>query len=110
MRIELQNPSCLAPGDPLGVRVWVQNIGQTAAGNFVVNVNGVSQTVAGLAAGQMTAVFFTGFSNPVTATVDATGLITESNENNNTLTEMLPVPTPPLPCPTPTFTPSPASP
>jgi hypothetical protein len=33
--------------------------------------------------------------------VDATGIVTESDENNNTHSEMVPVPTPPLPCVTP---------
>ena len=112
MRIELQNTSCLEPGDPLGVRVWVQNNGQAAAGNFVVNVNGAEQTINGLGIGETKAVFFAGAGNPVNAIVDSTDLVVESNENNNTRSEMLPVPTPPVPCgtntPTPiaTFTPT----
>jgi hypothetical protein len=106
LRIQLQNPACFSPGNPLGVLVEIANNGQAAAGNFVVNVNGVTQNVNGLAAGQTTTVFFVGYSNPVTATVDSTGLVTESNENNNTRSEMVPVPTAPLPCtPTPTATP-----
>jgi hypothetical protein len=106
MRIELRNPSCLLPSDPLGVRVFVRNNSDTAATSFVVNVNGATQTVSGLAANTTQAVFFTGFSNPVTATVDSTNTVPESNENNNTLTEMLAVPTAPFPCtPTPTATP-----
>ncbi len=28
MRIELQNTSCLMPGDPTGVRIWITNSGQ----------------------------------------------------------------------------------
>jgi hypothetical protein len=52
--------------------------------------------------------FFPGDINPVTATVDPTSTVAESDETNNSRTEMLPVPTPPLPCTvTPTFTPSP---
>jgi photosystem II stability/assembly factor-like uncharacterized protein len=43
MRIELQNTSCLSPGDPMGVRVWVKNNGQSIASSFVVRVNGVDQ-------------------------------------------------------------------
>jgi hypothetical protein len=108
MRIELRNPSCLLPSDPLGVRVFVRNNSDTAATSFVVNVNGATQTVSGLAANTTQAVFFTGFSNPVTATVDSTNTVPESNENNNTLTQMLAVPTAPFPCtptPTPTATP-----
>ncbi|MCI0550327.1 MAG: hypothetical protein L0287_05190 [Anaerolineae bacterium] len=106
MRIELQNTSCLAPGDPLGVRVWVTNNGQAAAGSFTVNVNGAEQTVNGLGIGETKTVFFPGYSNPVTAVVDSTNTVAESNENNNTRSETLPVPTPPLPCPTATATPS----
>jgi Domain of unknown function (DUF4331)/CARDB len=104
VKIELQNTNCLLPGAPLGVRVFVTNNGQAAAGTFAVTVNGVvTQTVNGLAAGQTTAVFFTGFTNPVTAEVDSTSLVTESNESNNTFSGMVAVPTPPLPCtPTPT--------
>jgi len=104
MRIEQQNTSCLAPGDPLGVRVWVTNNGQAAAGNFVVNVNGSTQTVNGLGIGETKTVFFPGAGNPVNAVVDSTNMVTESNESNNTRSETLPIPTQPLPCPTPTNT------
>ena len=62
MRIELQNTSCLAPGDPTGVRMWIKNNGQAAAGSFVVNVNGVEQTVNGLGIGETKDVFFAGYS------------------------------------------------
>jgi photosystem II stability/assembly factor-like uncharacterized protein len=108
MRIELQNSSCLMPGDPMGVRVVIQNNSQAAAGGFVVRVNNVDQTVNGLGAGATTTVFFQGTNNPVTAIVDLTNTVVESAEQNNSRTEMLPVPTPPLPCntPTPTATPT----
>ena len=110
MRIELQNTSCLMPGDPLGVRVWVTNNGQAAAGSFILNVNGTEQTVNGLLVGETKAIFFSGYSNPVNAVVDSTNIVVESNESNNTRSETLPIPTPPLPCPTvtpsPTFTPT----
>lgn len=102
MQIELQNPSCFTPGDPLGVRVGIKNNGQAAAGSFVVRVNNVDQTVTGLGIGEATILFFPGYNNPVTAIADATGTVTESDENNNTRSEMVPVPTPPLPCITPT--------
>jgi hypothetical protein len=110
LKIELENTLCLSPGAGLGVRVFLSNNGQAAAGNFMVNVNGNVQTVSGLAAGGTDAVFFPGFSNPVTAVVDSTGLVAESNENNNSRSEMVPVPTAPFPCtptPTSTFTPTP---
>lgn len=106
VRIELQVISCLSPGNPLGVRVFFDNIGQAAAGSFVVNVNGVTQTVSGLPANAGQALFFPGAGNPVTVTLDSTNQVTESNETNNTFSEMVPVPTPPLPC-TPTPTPTP---
>ena len=103
LKIELENTSCLLPGAGLGVRVFMRNNGPVAAGTFTVNVNGVTQTVNGLAANTSGAIFFPGLSNPVTATVDSTGLVSESNEGNNTLSQMVPVPTAPLPCtPTPT--------
>jgi photosystem II stability/assembly factor-like uncharacterized protein len=101
LHIELQNTSCLQPGDPMGVRIWVKNNGQAAAGSFVVRVNNVDQTVNALGVGETTALFFTGYTNPVTAVVDATNVIQEGNENDNTRSEMVPVPTPPLPCITP---------
>jgi photosystem II stability/assembly factor-like uncharacterized protein len=100
MSIRLQNPSCLLPGDPLGVSLGIQNIGQAAAGTFTVNVNGLQQTVETLGVGETLPLFFPNSTNPVTATVDSSGAVTESNENNNSRSEMVPVPTPPLPCPT----------
>ncbi|MCA9940229.1 MAG: alpha amylase C-terminal domain-containing protein, partial [Anaerolineales bacterium] len=110
MSIELENPGCFIPGDNLGVRVWVQNNGAAAAPAFVVDVNGAQQTVAGgLAVGASTSLFFPGyntFPDPNVAVADATFLVPESNENNNTLSQVLPVPTPPVPC-TPTPTPQP---
>jgi hypothetical protein len=109
IQIQLQNPSCLMPGDPLGVRIGIRNNGQGAAGSFVVRVNGAEQTVNGLAVGETTAVFFPSYSNPVTAMVDATNLIAESDENNNSRSEMVPIATPPPPCATPTFTPVPSA-
>jgi photosystem II stability/assembly factor-like uncharacterized protein len=102
MRIELQNTSCLMPGDTMGVRIWIKNNGQAPAGSFVVNVNGIEQTVSSLGIGETTAVFFAGDSNPVTAIIDSTNLITESDENNNSRSQMVAIPTPPLPCVTPT--------
>jgi subtilase family serine protease len=102
VRIELQFISCLSPGNPLGVRVFFDNIGQAASGSFVVNVNGATQTVSGLPANAGQALFFPGAGNPVSITLDSTGLVTESNETNNTFSGMVAVPTAPPPCtPTP---------
>jgi hypothetical protein len=100
MSIRLQNPSCFLPGDPLGVSLEIKNIGQAEAGTFTVNVNGAQQIVEALGAGETVPLFFPSSSNPVTAIVDSSGAITESDENNNSRSEMVPVPTQPLPCPT----------
>jgi subtilase family serine protease len=108
VRIELQVISCLSPGNPLGVRVFFDNNGQATSGSFVVDVNGATQTVSGLPANAGQALFFPGITNPVTVTLDSSGLVTESDETNNTFSGMVPVPTPPLPCtPTSTITPTP---
>ena len=106
VKMELQVISCLSPGNPLGIRVFFDNTGEAAAGSFVVNVNGVTQTVSGLPADAGGALFFVGAGNPVTVTLDSTNLVAESNETNNTFSGTVPIPTAPLPC-TPTFTPSP---
>jgi hypothetical protein len=103
MHIELHNTSCFDPGDTMGVRVWVKNNGNSISPQFVLRVNGVDQTSNSyLGIGETTVFFFPGYTNPVTAIVDPSGLIQESNETNNTRSEMVPVPTPPLPCVTPT--------
>jgi hypothetical protein len=102
MQIALQNSGCFTPGDPMGVRAWIKNNGQAAAGSFVIRVNDAEQTVNGLGIGETAAVFFPGYSNPVTAVLDPAGSVPESDETNNSRSEMLPVPTPPLPCITPT--------
>jgi photosystem II stability/assembly factor-like uncharacterized protein len=102
IHIELQNPSCFTPGDTMGVRLWIKNNGQAAADSFVVMVNNLEQTVSGLGVGETKDVFFAGYSNPVNAVVDPMNLIAESDESNNSRSEMVPVPTPPLPCVNPT--------
>ena len=108
MRIELQNPSCLAPGDIMGVRVTIVNNGQAAAGSFIAKVNNVDQTINGLGIGETTEVFFPDSSNPVSVIVDLMNTVVESAEQNNSRTEMLPIPTPPLPCNTQTPLPGPS--
>ncbi len=100
MSIRLQNPSCLMPGDLLGVSVDVKNLGQAAAGTFTVTVNGLQQVVETLGAGESLSLFFLSSANPVSATVDTSGAITESDESNNSRSEMVAVPTASLPCPT----------
>ncbi|HEU4326732.1 MAG TPA: glycoside hydrolase family 3 N-terminal domain-containing protein [Roseiflexaceae bacterium] len=107
MAISSQTGGC--PAAPLGLRVTVANTGGAAAGSFSVTANGASQTVAGLAAGASTSLWFPSYvsGGPNSATVDSGGQVAESNESNNTLSQMLPIPTPPF-CPTatPTRTPT----
>ena len=100
IHIELRNTSCFDPNDTMGIRVWVKNNGNSIAPpGFVVRVNNVDQTTTHmLGIGETTILFFPGYTNPVTAVVDPAGAIQESDENNNTRSEMVPVPTPPLPC------------
>ena len=102
MKVQLQNPSCLAPGDSLGLLVGVTNSGQAAAGSFNVKFNDAQQTVNGLAVGETKTVFFSGANiqtgATVTVVVDPNGAVAESNEQNNSRSEQLPIPTPPVPC------------
>jgi hypothetical protein len=109
MGMQLQDPTCLKPSDNvMGVSIGIRNQGQGAASSFMVEVNGAQLPVSGLSPGETVGLFFPGGVNPVTAIVDPTSMVAESDETNNARTEMVPVPTPPLPCTvTPTFTPSP---
>ena len=98
--------ACNYTSTQLGVRVWFQNIGSADAGPFVVEVNGAQQTVtSGLHTGQTDTLWFLEYVYPGenTAFVDATFQVTESNKNNNQLSQFLPIPTLPPTCtPTPT--------
>jgi hypothetical protein len=93
------------------VVVTFKNIGTADAGTFVVSMNGSEQTVSGLAAGQTSSVRYAFNPTSRTAIVDATNLITESDENNNTLmNSVTPGPSvtwtvPATTCRTPTSTP-----
>ncbi len=97
-------PQCGSHPPDLGARVWLANLGNMAAGSFVVEVNNIwRQSVDGLAVGEQISLVFGGALGPVTAVADVTNVIEESNEINNTLSVMLPIPTQPPPCtPTPT--------
>ena len=104
MAVSSQTGGC--PATPLGLRVTVTNSGGAAAGTFSVTANGGSpQTVSGLAAGASTSLWFPSYvsGGPNSATADSAGQVAESNESNNTLSQMLPIPTPPF-CPTATPT------
>ncbi len=99
-------PQCGTHPPDLGARVWVANIGNAPAGSFVVEVNNTwQQTVEELAAGEQLSLVFGGALGPVTAVADATNLLEESDESNNSFSTILPVPTQPPPC-TPTPTPA----
>ncbi len=92
------NPNPAAQGLNTNATVVVYNNGNTAAGPFQVawrptlSTPPLTQSVAGLAAGAGLPLFFT-YNYPdlgnftSSATVDATHLVAETNEFNNTLTE-----------------------
>lgn len=109
LSIELETgDSCDYTSTTVGARVTVFNNGDVAAAPFVVAVNGQQKLiVGGLGVKAATTVWIGAPGSPVTAIVDATSLVVESNETNNSRTELL-LPTPPLPptC-TPTVTPTP---
>ena len=107
-QIELESAgACDYASTQLGVRVWIRNAGGADAGPFVVEANGVQQSVPnGLAAGQSISLWFSGYvqSGENRISVDATAQVPESNEENNQASLMLPIPTLP-----PTCTPPPAA-
>jgi hypothetical protein len=106
VRIELETGgSCNYGSTDLGVRVSIQNLGNSNAGPFVVEVNGVQQRVPELAAGEETSVWIPGYvaGGENTVVVDATRQVEEADEDNNYFSQMVPIPTLP-----PTCTPPPA--
>jgi alpha-tubulin suppressor-like RCC1 family protein len=112
MRIELETGGSCAYTIALGTRVEFRNIGTGDAGPFVVEVNGVQQTFSGgLAAGASGSLWFASYhyGEPTTAVLDATSLVMESDETNNSHTKNVPVPTLPPTC-TPTQTSTPVAP
>ena len=108
VKIELETAGdCDYDDTSLGLAIVIENAGQGDAGPFVVEALGERQTVEeGLAAGQQVRVWFKGYGyleeNPVV--LDVTSAVAESDEDNNSFSEMLPVPTLP-----PTCTPPPAA-
>ncbi|MGQ9599080.1 MAG: FHA domain-containing protein [Anaerolineae bacterium] len=118
LKIELETgEDCNYSSTQLGLRVGIWNIGNADAGPFVVEANGVQQTVAtGVPAGMIATLWFPGYVYPGEnrVTVDVTNQVRESNENNNSVSQMVPIPTlpptctpPPTEFPTATFTPTP---
>ncbi|MGD8736260.1 MAG: DUF5107 domain-containing protein [Anaerolineae bacterium] len=108
VKIELETAAdCGYDDTALGLAIVIENKGEADAGPFVVEALGERQTVdGGLAAGQEVRIWFQGYGylqeNPVL--LDATSAIDESDEDNNSFSEMLPIPTLP-----PTCTPPPAA-
>jgi hypothetical protein len=102
MIIELEaGGACMTHLKPLGIRIGFRNQGGSATGPFVVDVNGNEQTFAGgLAGGASGQLWFGGYVYPGNnvATVDATSLVVESDETNNTHTKTPAIPTPPVTC------------
>jgi len=97
--------ACDFTSTTLGIRISVENVGPIDAGPFVVDVNSDQQTVdGGLESGRKASLWFSGFlSGENSATVDVTDQVSEMDEANNSVTQILPIPTLPLPCtPTPT--------
>ncbi|MEM7798718.1 MAG: DUF5060 domain-containing protein, partial [Chloroflexota bacterium] len=96
-------PACLEPEEPipaLGLKVFIRNNGSETAGTFLVEFNGTTQAVSSLAGNAQTSVFFTSYAGGSAVTVDSANQIAETDETNNSFTQIGPVPTPPAPCPT----------
>lgn len=102
VKIELvSGGSCDYDSTQLGVRIWMENVGDMDAGPFDVLVNGVQQAVpAGLAAGETMDLWFTGYiqNGENVVVVDAASQIRESDEENNRWSQRLPIPTLPPIC------------
>jgi hypothetical protein len=108
VKIELETGgSCDYTSTELGIRVWIENAGQADAGPFVVDVNGVRQDMAGLAAGETRSLWLPGYAfgaeNAIVVDVDLQ--VPEIDDENNTFRQMVPIPTLP-----PTCTPPPEAP
>ena len=100
MKIQLEKEAaCYDSSSQLGVRIWIKNTGEAAAGDFIVEVNGAQKLVrSGLPAGEMTSLWFSGYEAENRAYVDATNIVEESSEANNQVSEHLPLPSPLPPC------------
>jgi len=90
---------CPPPGQAYQVKVVVANKGNAPAGPFVTRLEVDEQLVgSGLQPGEKVEVFFP-YSDPKSrGMVDATGLVIESNENNNQISALLDLPTPAPEC------------
>jgi hypothetical protein len=106
-QIELETGGdCAYTSTELGVRVWIENAGGGDAGSFVVEVNGALQTVAeGLAAGKSVSLWFPGYYGENTILLDTKLQVDEAQEENNSLSQLLPIPTLPPTCTPPATSP-----
>ena len=99
------SPICLLPDTNLasGLTISISNGGGGNAGEFVVDIEGITERVDGLAAGESVQLFFDDISGgPFVVSIDSQNQVEESNEENNITTEQPPIPTLPAPCtPTP---------
>jgi hypothetical protein len=107
-KIELETGrACDYLSTELGVRLWIKNQGDADAGPFAVDVNDSRQRVGeGLASGGTMSLWFAGYvhSGENVIVVDAALEVEEADEENNTLSQLVPIPTLP-----PTCTPLPAA-
>jgi hypothetical protein len=109
IKVELETGGgCDYASTQLGLTVIVENAGNTDAGVFFVDANGVRKAVeAGLAPSESASLWFEGYhqggSNRVI--VDPDFDVEESTKDNNMVSERLPIPTLPPTC-TPPPTPS----
>lgn len=78
----------------LGIRVKIENLGEAAAGPFVVDVNGTQKYVAsGLDPGKVVYLRFPNFQEQTEVWVDSAAQVEESSEDNNKSSERLITPT-----------------
>lgn len=109
IKVELERGgACDYTSTQLGVAVVVENIGNSDAGSFVVDVNGTRQTVGtGLPPKETVSLWFEGYGQDGEnwVIIDTTFQVDESRKDNNMISQRLPVPTLPPPC-----TPSPTEP
>lgn len=106
---DYQFGQCVNMPAELGVQVDYENIGASTAGPFVIEINGNTRAVSGLAPGASGSVWF-GPGNPgsTIGTIDSTGVIAEADESNNVI-DVVVYATPTLPptcAPTSVFSPT----
>jgi len=90
---------CPIPDQKPRTIVQIENIGNAPAGQFVVKLNNSQQLVHnGLAAGDTLAISFPGYDSFPLIAVDASSLVVEFNETNNSYYRGLALPTPDPAC------------